>query len=340
MACLGLGVSETPREFAFCHYALFSEEPLIVEDAQKDARFVENPLVVGEPYIRFYAGAPLIMPSGRILGTFCIIDEKPRSLSAIEIGRLRQFAAAARDIISGLSPSIDQLQEEDGERHFLARLVHDLRTPIGNMMGFAELMQHEVHGPLGDSKYAEYVDIFRQSGSHALELINGILSIEKTKSRSTGVVEQFNLTHLARTVVRSFEGQAKGRRQEITLVAPTRDIECNADELAVHRILNNLVSNSCKYAGDGSSIKIELVNSYEGKLYSIAVIDDGPGLSGFVLDNLGKPFIDTRGDDGLSGLGLSNVLKHAAAMGWVCDIANRKSGGVRAEFYKPSSQTR
>ncbi|MGA7954778.1 MAG: response regulator [Gloeobacterales cyanobacterium] len=89
----GLGISEMERDLAFCAYAILSTETLIIPDTHLDPRFVDNPLVVEEPKIRFYAGALLCTKDGYNLGTFSIADQKPRSLSPKEQTYLEDFAA-------------------------------------------------------------------------------------------------------------------------------------------------------------------------------------------------------------------------------------------------------
>jgi GAF domain-containing protein len=79
---VGMEPQETPRDIAFCAHAILDHDPLIVRDTTKDRRFARNPLVKGEPHIRFYAGFPLINPEGLALGTLCAVDRKPHQLSA------------------------------------------------------------------------------------------------------------------------------------------------------------------------------------------------------------------------------------------------------------------
>ena len=96
---LGLTVSETPRSVAFCNHAILQNQPLIVEDARKDPRFANNALVTGKPYIRFYAGVPLITSNGLALGTLCVIDRIPRQLTSKQITALQILS---RQVISQL----------------------------------------------------------------------------------------------------------------------------------------------------------------------------------------------------------------------------------------------
>ena len=85
---VGLDATETPREFAFCAHAIVNSGPMIVEDATQDIRFANNPLVTGQPNIRFYAGMPIRSTEGLALGTLCAIDSEPRILTADEISIL------------------------------------------------------------------------------------------------------------------------------------------------------------------------------------------------------------------------------------------------------------
>jgi len=94
---LGLNVPETSRDISFCTHAILQDTPFIVEDAREHPMFRDNPLVTGEPYIRFYLGAPLIVAGGYKIGTLCAIDQQPRQLSSDQIAVFGDLASLIVD---------------------------------------------------------------------------------------------------------------------------------------------------------------------------------------------------------------------------------------------------
>jgi GAF domain-containing protein len=96
-ARVGLDLCEADRDISFCGHAIVQPQILVVEDALRDERFHDNPLVTGAPHARFYAGAPLQLPGGEIVGTLCMIDHQPRTLDAIDLaifGSLRELVVS------------------------------------------------------------------------------------------------------------------------------------------------------------------------------------------------------------------------------------------------------
>jgi PAS domain S-box-containing protein len=112
-SCLGLDATESSRDLAFCAHAILSPDTvLVVEDATKDARFFDNDLVTGEPYIRFYAGAPLVTASGMALGTLCVLDYKPRRLSREQLDVLEVLSRQVIQLLR-LRSAHDVIQQKE-----------------------------------------------------------------------------------------------------------------------------------------------------------------------------------------------------------------------------------
>jgi diguanylate cyclase (GGDEF)-like protein len=116
----GLDVSETPREISFCGHAILNHDIMVIPDALSDERFANNPLVTQTPHIRFYAGAPLVMPNGEVMGTLCLIDNKPRSFSAEDRQRLQDLAKIAEQELYVLQlGAVDELTMLANRRGFM-----------------------------------------------------------------------------------------------------------------------------------------------------------------------------------------------------------------------------
>jgi len=108
----GLEAHETPRDVAFCAHAIMSDDPLEVSDALADPRFATNPLVVGDPHIRFYHGVPLVGGSGHRYGTLCVIDRRPRTLSPQQRAAVRSLASLARQLLESHRRTVRATYEE------------------------------------------------------------------------------------------------------------------------------------------------------------------------------------------------------------------------------------
>ncbi|MBS3805629.1 MAG: sensor domain-containing diguanylate cyclase, partial [Oleiphilaceae bacterium] len=118
---------ETPRAISFCGHTILGDEVLIVPDAKKDQRFRDNPLVVGEPTIRFYAGCPLKAPNGQKMGTLCIIDTKPRGFTEADVESLKDLAAIVEaELMAVQLATSDQLTSISNRRGFIGLAQNSL----------------------------------------------------------------------------------------------------------------------------------------------------------------------------------------------------------------------
>lgn len=139
----GLEASETPRDFAFCAHALLQPDELfMVEDAARDPRFADNPLVTGGPMINFYAGAPLTTPDGHVLGTLCVVDHHPRTLDA---SQREALAALSRQVMSQLDTRLKLAELEQAQAQLRAMSAHQERIKEDERTRIAR----EIHDELG-----------------------------------------------------------------------------------------------------------------------------------------------------------------------------------------------
>jgi GAF domain-containing protein len=135
---VGVQVRETPREVSICTHAIQQDDLFVVPDTWQDPRFRDNPLVVGEPRVRFYAGAPLINEDGFALGTLCVVDREPRELDEDQknaLLSLRRLALAQMELRQNLRLLKDALNDRTKEEHARELEVRQLEEKLIRVLG-------------------------------------------------------------------------------------------------------------------------------------------------------------------------------------------------------------
>ncbi len=334
---VGLDATETPREIAFCAHAILDpEEVLVVPDAGSDERFRDNPLVTGDPNIRFYAGAPLVTPDGHALGTLCVIDRVPRDLDE---GQIRALRVLARQVVtqlelrrtcSDLGRARDKANDATAAKsEFLANMSHEIRTPMNAVLGMTELLAST--GLTAEQDH--YVHVFRNAGQSLLGLIDGILDISKVEAGKLEIFEEsFDLRHSLETIVELFAVAA--HEKELTLVLDIAD-DCPqtlvGDHNRLRQVLANLLGNAVKFT-DRGRIVISAAPCAEDLLFSVQ--DTGIGIAQEDLSLLFQPFsqVDSssRRRFGGTGLGLNLAKRLVELMGG--QVCAESTPGVGSKF--------
>ena len=203
---------------------------------------------------------------------------------------------------------------------FLANMSHELRTPLNAIIGFSEIMETAMFGPLGAEKYSEYSRDIRKSGQYLLDVINDILDMSKIEAGGIRLIlEDVDLGPVLADCLRVVAGPASEKR--ITLKADiTPAIYLRADRRALKQVALNLLSNAVKFTPEGGVVTV--TGRSRAGIITIAIEDTGIGIAKDALRKLGRPFEQvesqlTKQHQG-SGLGLaiakSLVELHGGAM--------------------------
>ncbi|MFN4184374.1 MAG: sensor histidine kinase [Hyphomonas sp.] len=215
---------------------------------------------------------------------------------------------------------------------FFASLGHDLRTPLHAILGYAEIMQAELMGPM-PAVYADYPAIIHESGTDLLLLVDDILDLARSEAGQPRLdPEPVDLAASAESVIRQLTGHAD--RAGVTLKLRSQgEAWAEADARAVRQIWQNLVSNAIKYSGSGKTVTLE--TRIEGGAAILSVQDRGAGIPTADLARLTQPFEQATGAKPGTGLGLSVVRRFAELHGGELRLSSKPGRGTKAEVILP-----
>jgi len=199
-------------------------------------------------------------------------------------------------------------EANQSKSEFLANMSHELRTPLNAINGFSDIMKKELFGPLGDPRYAEYVNDILFSGQHLLSLINDILDMSKIEAgKMTLNTEAMQMNDMVAQVIRIVRGRADENRLRLVYEDITLP-EIEADPRAVKQILLNLTTNAIKFTPEGGVVTLAVEPKSAGLI--IRVSDTGIGISKEDIERLAQPFeqIDSDHSRQHEGTGLGLAL--------------------------------
>jgi len=258
---LGLdGICTTSRKVAICNYTVLSDEVLVLPDLTEDSRFSQNPLVTEAPYLRFYAGAPIIMhEDGKTyrLGSLCLMDmQAHHDFTEKDADILAQFAAMAADALKLQDQQRHAKHANEMKSEFLANMSHEIRTPMNGIIGMVEMLAETKLS----AEQQEYVDNIKVSNEHLLAIINGILDLSKVESGKMTIDSiPMNISSLCNEVVSLFA--VKARQRGLTLdyhYTEALSPYIKGDPVRIKQIMVNLVNNAIKFTREGGRVTIDV----------------------------------------------------------------------------------
>ena len=254
------GICTTSRKVAICNYTVLSDEVLVLPDLTEDSRFSQNPLVTEAPYLRFYAGAPIIMQEdGKTyrLGSLCLMDmQAHHDFTEKDADILAQFAAMAADALKLQDQQRHAKHANEMKSEFLANMSHEIRTPMNGIIGMVEMLAETKLS----AEQQEYVDNIKVSNEHLLAIINGILDLSKVESGKMTIDSiPMNISSLCNEVVSLFAVKARQRGLNLDYhYTEALSPYIKGDPVRIKQIMVNLVNNAIKFTREGGRVTIDV----------------------------------------------------------------------------------
>ena len=302
---------QTARQDSFCSYTILNKvDPLIVSDLRADARFRGNRFVTGDPRVVFYAGVPLCSPEGHALGTICVLDQQPRTMTPGQVSALQRLSRQVVQLLE-LRRSLATSQRRLREREYAYRLLrdfshiiaHDLKAPVRNIRQAAEMLREDLAGVL-PAEQDQLFGMIESRAADASRMIEGVLRYSKV-ARSVQVVKE--AVAVGPLVQRIAESVGNGRCP--VHYAGTVE-EAFTSPIALAHILQNLIGNAVKFNDrPDATVWVQGDLAENGELV-FSVRDNGPGIPAEHLEAVFRLF-HSAGDDsrGGHGVGLSIVRR-------------------------------
>lgn len=332
----GLAAQSTSREVSFCGHAILQDGVFIVEDAQNDVRFSDNPLVTGEPNISFYAGYPIRI-KGQKIGTLCMIDQKPRVLNDLQaefhevmarqveqILNQKAFMESYLDILNQFESGSLALEENFTRfRDIIAAISHDAIAPVRSIKSLVDISKGDSSINLAD--FAEEMD--KSLSSSEVLLTNllkwGVDLADQQKQQN----ESLNLVEMLESI--SYELRPELERKKNLLRFKGDLVAWNTDINKLRFILRNLIKNSNKFTTNGS---IELTWTTKAGNIHIVITDNGMGMDAEQLERINqmqdlKPGEGTSGEKGF-GIGLKLIRSFTRSLEGTFWVESEKGKGT------------
>ncbi|MGE3609982.1 MAG: sensor histidine kinase [Bacteriovoracaceae bacterium] len=316
---VGVEVSETPRDVAFCAHAINETETFIVEDSLSDERFFDHPAVVASPGVRFYAGAQLKTLEGYNLGTLCVADYGPRKLSPEQIAALN---ALSKKVVTEL-----ELRKKVNELTLSRNLILEQQTRLIAAAKFSALgemaggIAHEINNPLTiiNGKISGVISGIQDGSIDKEKILKELSKVETTVERISKIIkglnsfsrnsneDQMELTSLTQIISECLDlCKEKINKREIELKIKIRnDIKVLCRPQQISQIIINLISNSYDALANASVRWIEIAAETNLDSVCISISDSGPGIPEHIREKIMQPFFTTKEVGKGTGLGLS-----------------------------------
>ncbi len=250
-----------------------------------------------------------------------------------------------QDITIATHRELDLVKAKESVEHayaaktqFLANMSHELRTPLNAIIGFSEMIERQLLGPIGTEKYLEYIGGIRESGEHLLDLISDILDMSKIEAGKYELnIERFNIAKIIRMAAHMMEGRALDAEIKINVDINNENLQISADRRAITQMILNLLSNAVKFSHKKGKIDLQLIEKEDH--ITIIISDEGIGIPANKLANITLPFEQAESDytreyEG-SGLGLAITKELAEIHGGTLHIESAVNVGTTVKIRLP-----